>query len=252
MTNRLLNAMKMQALLAANGLAAPRFGTIDSYNKKTFSVKVLIQPEGVITGWIPLGTPWVGNGWGMFAAPSIGDLVRVDFAGGDPDAGLASLRAYSDVNVPLGVESGEFWLIHKSGSGLKFHNDGSVDVISADKLNITTGDDTTVNVTGKLTAAVSGDVIVTSGGKATVNANECDVTAPQSTWTGNLSVVGLLTAGSLAVTGSSGGATTAAFQVPITSTGEITANGHTLTQHKHSVTGIQTGVGSVNSQTPTG
>lgn len=238
MTPRLANMMKMHALLAANGRALARFGIVRSYNPATFSVKVELQPEGVITGWIPLGSPWIGSGWGMFAAPSIGDLIRVDFAGGDPDAGIASMRAFTDVNAPVSVPTGEFWIVHKSGSALRFHNDGSVDVVSAGKLNVTVGSDATVNVTGK----------------AIVNATECDVTAPTSTWTGNLSVVGLLTAGSLAVTGTSGGATSANFAVPIAVTsGGITSQGSittpndvaagTISLRNHVHGGVTTGSG---------
>ena len=120
----LLNAMKLQAQMGASALM--RVGTVSSYDPANYTVKVSLQPEGATTGWLPILTPWSGNGWGLFAPPTPGDLVEVQFHDGDFNAGVACLRFFNDGQRPLNVPSGEFWLVHKNGASLKFTNDGKV------------------------------------------------------------------------------------------------------------------------------
>ena len=45
---------------------------------------------------------------------------------GDGEHGIVVGRAYSDTMRAPVAEAGEFWLVHKSGSFLKFMNDGTV------------------------------------------------------------------------------------------------------------------------------
>lgn len=120
----LLNAMKLQAQQA--GPALMRVGTVTSYDPANYAVKVSLQPEGATTGWLPILTPWSGNGWGLFAPPTPGDLVEVQFHDGDFNAGVACLRFFNDGQRPLNVASGELWLVHASGAYLKLTNDGKV------------------------------------------------------------------------------------------------------------------------------
>lgn len=126
----MLNAMRLQAVQAMGERASPRLGTVQSYDPGNYAVRVSIQPEGNLTGWIPLLSPWVGNGWGMFCTPSVGDMVEVQYQEADHDAAMCCMRLFNDQNRPLNVPSGEFWIVHKSGSALKFHNDGSIEVIA--------------------------------------------------------------------------------------------------------------------------
>lgn len=131
---RLFNAMKMQAEMAGKGRAAPRMGLVSSYDPANYCAKVRIMPEDTETGWLPIGSEWVGNGWGMYAPPSIGDMVEVQFQEDSPEAGYIGKRIYNDSDRPLTVQSGEFWLVHNSGSLLKFHNDGTVQLVAAGTL----------------------------------------------------------------------------------------------------------------------
>ena len=80
---------------------------------------------------MPIATTWSGNGWGDYCPPTPGDVVDVHFQEGGKEAGYLSLRFYSSVTKPLAVPSGECWRVHKSGSFLKFRNDGSVEVTAA-------------------------------------------------------------------------------------------------------------------------
>jgi phage baseplate assembly protein V len=104
-------------------------------------VKVQLQPEGNETGWLPLGSLWAGNGWGMFAAPPIGSQVEVQFIEGHPEAGVVGLHFFSDVDQALSVPSGEFWLVHANGASIKLTNDG--------KLTVSDGQGATVTLEGK-------------------------------------------------------------------------------------------------------
>jgi hypothetical protein len=120
----MLNAMRQQAHAALGDVALPSTGIVRSYDPTKYAVRLELQPQGNMTGWIPLLTPWVGNGWGMFCPPTIGDLLEVTFLNGDINSGVAGLRAFNDQDLPLPVPSGEFWLVHAAGAFLKVSNDG--------------------------------------------------------------------------------------------------------------------------------
>lgn len=123
----LQNAMRLQAqAAAASSRAEPRIGLVSGYDPNRYAVKVTLQPEGNETGWIPLGAVWVGNGWGLFAPPSLGDQVEVSFLEGSSEAGCALLRFFNDVDQPLAVPSGELWIVHKKGGLFKLLNTGAV------------------------------------------------------------------------------------------------------------------------------
>jgi phage baseplate assembly protein gpV len=177
MIQLLKNAMRLQAQRAIAGSTPARLSEVTSYDPDRYAVKVTIQPEGLPSGWIPLGCEWVGNGWGLFCPPSIGDMVSVDFIDGSLGGGYVARRFYNNEDRPLSVPSGEFWLVHSSGSFLKFTNDGNVSLSSDADLDIIVG--------GNLSANVSGDVTVTAAA-ATVNA--------PTTVNGDLQVNGNITA----------------------------------------------------------
>lgn len=207
MMKALLNAMRLQAQRQASSRQDTTVGQITSYDPATFSVRVQLQAEQILTGWLPLCSPWIGNGWGMFAAPSVGDMVTVQFFGADLEAGFVEGRLYNDIDRPLSVPSGEFWLVHQSGSFLKFTDDGSVSVNTAHDLIATVGHnltatvatDATVSVTGNATltvggnlgATVSGNATASITGSATVSAAAATLNAP-TTINSTLHVVGAI------------------------------------------------------------
>jgi phage baseplate assembly protein V len=160
-SDALLNLIRREASAAANRTATARYGIIDTYDPDTFAVKVRVQPEDVITGWLPLGTPWVGDGWGMFAAPTPGDQVLIEFAEGDPESGVLIARLFSDAARPLAVPAGEFWLVHKNGQFIKLTNDGIV-TINAPASLIIDGE-----VYGSESISVAGNCVVGNGASGT-------------------------------------------------------------------------------------
>ena len=134
MMTRLLNQMKMQASLQ-DDFTPSMLGRVSSYDPNNYACKITLFPDdpvsgdkAVTSGWIPVGTIWVGNGWGLYCPPSVGDLVEVDFQEGDFDAGQVHWRFYNDGQRPLTCPSGEFWIVHKSGSSIKLTNDGRISV----------------------------------------------------------------------------------------------------------------------------
>lgn len=134
--HKLNESIKQQALLALSSRAFPTLGQISGYDSEKYLVTVQIyaasgDEPSIITAPIPLLSPWVGNGWGMFCPPSPGDICMVFFQEGDYQSPMAALRLFNDINQPLNVPSGEFWLIHKSGSTFKFTNDGKVNISSS-------------------------------------------------------------------------------------------------------------------------
>lgn len=122
------NAMRLQAQRALASVVSSRIGQIKSYDPSTFTARVQLQPDSIMTGWLPVASPWIGNGWGLFAAPNIDDMVAVEYINGDLEAGTVVGRFWNLEDLPLPVPSGEFWLVHKKGASFKLKNDGSLTI----------------------------------------------------------------------------------------------------------------------------
>ena len=106
--------------------AQPRIGTVTSSNSQTATARVLLQPEGVLTGWLPVLTQWAGPGWGMACPPSPGDQVLIIPQEGDAQHGLIVGRLYSNSVRPPQVEPGEIAFSHQSGCSIRLLNSGAV------------------------------------------------------------------------------------------------------------------------------
>lgn len=132
--DRFLNAMKGQAGAMDAATGRPRFGVVTSVDPARGTARVCLQPEGVLTGWLPVLAPAVGAGWGMWCPPSPGDQVLVLPQEGDAEHGVVAGRAWSEAARPpldasgAAAPAGELWLVHRSGSFLKLCNDGTVQV----------------------------------------------------------------------------------------------------------------------------
>ncbi len=121
-----LNLIKADATRQDQAWAQPRMAVVSSVDTTTFTARVMIQPEGVLSGWLPLITPWVGNGWGLVCPPSPGDQVLVIWQEGDSEHGIVVGRLWSNSVTAPSAPVGEFWLVHQSGSFIKLQNDGSI------------------------------------------------------------------------------------------------------------------------------
>ena len=150
----------MQAVAAANLRSHPKIGTISGYDPVKQAVKVLLQPEGNETGWIPLGSLWVGPGWGLVCAPNIGSQVEVTFVDGNDESGSANLRFFSNVEQGPAAPGGEFWLVHKLTGSLKLTNDGKVTVNDGHGATLVMNGDGTISITATQTT-INGPLHVT-------------------------------------------------------------------------------------------
>src|ERR1700728_3383275 len=106
--------------------AQPRIGIVSSSDPTTATAKVLLQPEGVLTGWLPVLTQWAGSGWGLSCPPSPGDQVLIIPQEGDAQHGLIVGRFFSNLVRPPLVEAGELIIRHLSGCSLRLLNSGIV------------------------------------------------------------------------------------------------------------------------------
>lgn len=110
--------------------ARPRVGLVSGYDPDNHAVKVQLQPEGNETGWIPLETLHIGNGYGVAIGPEIGDQLEITFQGGDPEVPRVTGRIFSDKEKPPKVEAGEVLVKHKSGTQILIDKDGKATVKS--------------------------------------------------------------------------------------------------------------------------
>jgi phage baseplate assembly protein V len=178
----LTNHMRKVGQQVLDALAKTRHGLVSSYDPNNYAVKVRLQPDDTETGWLPLKSIFIGNGWGLFCPPTIGDAVEVDFQEGSVEAGSVGWRFFNDEDRPVSCPAGSFWLLHQSGSGLKFNADGSVELTAHTNLTATVGGDLIANITGKMTATAS----------------EFDLTGPLKV-TGPITATQDITAGSISL-----------------------------------------------------
>jgi phage baseplate assembly protein gpV len=149
------NAVKAQAGGLDGMAGVARFGLVASFDPAAYAAKVMIQPENILSGWLPILSAWVGAGWGFAAPLTPGDQVLVLSQEGDSEQGVIIGCVWSAVDRPMAAPSGELWLQHQTGSFLKLHNDGTIALQAP-----------VVNIAGNL--VVSGDVSDQAGAHGTL------------------------------------------------------------------------------------
>jgi phage baseplate assembly protein gpV len=114
--NIMRHAIRRDAESIAASLATPRFATVESVDPDNHALRLNIQPEGILTGWVPDGACFAtGGGFGCVFPPSVGDQLVVVFPHGDADQPVVVGRTYSAVDRPpvspatgKAVQPGEF------------------------------------------------------------------------------------------------------------------------------------------------
>jgi phage baseplate assembly protein gpV len=169
---KLINAMRAQANLEGGTKACEKDGTITSYDPNAQAVKVMIEPDGYETGWIPMPSCFVGSRYGAYFGPEIGQAVSVTFAEGDKDNGRINGLFYNNAEVPVGganaVQSGEILLQDKSGNLIRWSP-------IQNKLIITAGKEADLNVGTNLAVAVQGNATITVTGNINITAAGGDI-----------------------------------------------------------------------------
>ena len=155
-----LNAVRAQAGVMSGVTGQVRCGIVQSVDPATYCAKVTLQPEGVLSGWLPIAANWVGGGWGLVAPPTPGQQVVVLAQEGQAEHGIVLGGLFSLAAQPPKAPSGELWLV-QTGSFLKMHNDGSIEG-QATVWNLTGA----IQLTGSLVA--SGDISDQGGAHGTL------------------------------------------------------------------------------------
>jgi uncharacterized protein involved in type VI secretion and phage assembly len=189
MSEDLLNLIRREVALYLANRAETRIGVVQSYDPALHAARVEYQPEGELSGWIPVGTVGAGNGFGMGFAPTIGQQVTVHFLEGSLDSGIIGPSIHSTVDLPPpGVASGMAWMIDPSGTSILLTNDGNAKVSMTGNLSASIG--------GDLSATVDGDASLDIGGNLTTQADTWSHTG-NLTLTGNVTVTESVTAGTV-------------------------------------------------------
>jgi len=190
----LLQLMRREALKVMGEHRTASLAYVKSYDPNTYTAKVILQPWGIESGWLPIGALAVGDGWGIYAPPSAGtaarpgDQVTVVYVDGEP--AFISHRIFFGGD-PLTVPSGEVWVVHESGSFIKLTNDGALALADANNNTVV------LNTSG---VTITGPAAINIVSTAAVN-----VQAPTLTVSGNLTVAGNITAANIAVSGAATG-----------------------------------------------
>jgi len=121
-----LNALKGHASALDRTGGQARFGLVASVDGARYAARVRLQPEDVLSGWLPVLSLWVGAGWGMVALPAPGDQVLVVAQEGDAENGVILGACFSAAMPPPASAPGEIRLVHASGSSLQMSNDGKI------------------------------------------------------------------------------------------------------------------------------
>lgn len=123
----LLDAFKIGTGGQIDARGSFRVGIVKSVNADSYTVKCETQPEGVMTGWLPVFSLWVGNGWGISCLPPPGTQVLIAATHADMENAVVIGGLYSNADrPPTTPRVGEFGLRHSTGTFLRFANDGKV------------------------------------------------------------------------------------------------------------------------------
>jgi phage baseplate assembly protein V len=123
----LLNQIRGEAERVMGHVSQTRFGVVDGVDPAAHAVRVKMQPEGALTGWLPVMALSVGAGWGLHALPAIGAQVVVGFQEGSAEAGVVLGALYSRKQPPPATPAGAIWLTSENGARLQLNADGTVD-----------------------------------------------------------------------------------------------------------------------------
>lgn len=171
MTRRLANALRMQAGSMDAQLGQARWGTVQSYDSVKVNAKILMQPEGVLSGWLPVLSPMVGDGYGLLVPPSPNQQVAFIADNGDHNHGIIVGSTWSNAaaapqppKTPGGSDApvvpGEAALVSKSGSYILLNNDGSVLAVNGSMSVLMASDGITINGGGQPVHITNGDLHV--------------------------------------------------------------------------------------------
>jgi phage baseplate assembly protein V len=147
MMDRIVNRIKAEAASQAAAFGRPRFGIVTSY--KPGLAKVQLQPEGTLTGWLPVCSTSVGAGWGLHVPLKGGEQVLVLPQDGNAEHGVIVGRVFSDKMQPPDATGQDLILQSSGGAIIKLSTDGHITVIDASGSTLSFTNDNHVSLTTK-------------------------------------------------------------------------------------------------------
>ncbi len=185
-TIRAIVVQEVRRVLSAQG-PAKRYGNVVQWDPKKHAAKVRIQPEGIVTNWIPVSSEFIGNGFGVVAALGADDQVEIHWPEDGINEASITRRLFDARNaVPdwaQNAQPGEYYLGDKAGSLLSMTLDGKftlagkaeIDLVGAPTINVGDGNATVINVgtAGSVTLnmGASGATVNIVGGSGDVKVN---------------------------------------------------------------------------------
>lgn len=116
--------------------ARTRIGIVTSYDPNRHAAKVTLQPEGVESGWLPIVTGHVGNGFGVAIGLTPGDQVDVGYFENDPEAPRITGRIHSDQERPPVAQSGEI-VVQTKNAVIKIDQSDNITITTSGTIALT-------------------------------------------------------------------------------------------------------------------
>jgi phage gp45-like len=159
-------------LLAGQESATKTFvyGTISNYDPNIHRVRVQIpsmrdeNDNMTLSPWMPLGTPWAGNGFGLQVAPKGGEQCVVLLITAAIGVSATAFMTFNNSFLPplASLQPGEAILKHGTGSFIRLHTNGDIEVNTAGRVILTAAGDTDVTATGNVNVTATGTANVTA------------------------------------------------------------------------------------------
>ena len=187
-------------------------------------LKTRVLPDGqrMELRRVPIATPYLG----FAAIPNVGDLVLVQFMGGDVNAPVITGRLYNDEDRPPPNLADELLVRHKlaSGGSIKIDKDGKVVLTSGNAENTLTIEDESISLKNEkfsLTIDFKGEKITLASDK------DLELVAKSGTLTLDGKAVEIKSQSDVTITASSGkvGIESTELQAKATSSATIEASG---------------------------
>ncbi len=184
-SDRFLQALKQGAGQQSNGYKTTVYGRVSSYDPALHRVKVLLpsfrNEDGspATTPWLPLGSAWVGNGFGLQIAPlggatpqnpGAGEACVVTLIERTYGVTAAAHLIYDDLSAPpaVALAAGEAIAKHQSGTQVYFKTNGDLDITTTGQTNVTAQGNVSVTTQGTAEVSSQGAATVTSQTSVTV------------------------------------------------------------------------------------
>jgi phage baseplate assembly protein gpV len=119
--------MMLAANRVQNTRGEPKFGIVTSVHGG--AVAVLLQPEEMLTVFMPQMFPWASLNAGFYAPPNIGDQVMILFQEGSKDVPVCiGAFFWNEAPAPIDTVAGQAKWFDASGAFIKLNNDGTITI----------------------------------------------------------------------------------------------------------------------------